>query len=159
MTWRLILAAYQTAYFLGYHIRKPGSPGWCNTADNTNLLFWVVYYLEKTLCLRLGRCSTIPDFEITAPLPGGSPAMEYCASAVKMAALAGKIYEKLYSAQALISLSENGALQVAELSGELDAIREQSQIALVSFRKPISMPPRRLPMLVDVVYRLTSHTG
>ncbi|EMT61118.1 Putative transcriptional regulatory protein C11D3.07c [Fusarium odoratissimum] len=130
MAWTLVLAAYQGAHFLGYHTRKPGSSAWCDTSSNSGLLFWAIYFLEKTLCLRLGRCSTIPDFEITVPFPGGSPAMDYCRNMVKLATLAGKIYEKLYSAQALISLNKDGAFRVMTLSQELDAIHEQSQNAI-----------------------------
>ncbi|SPJ72628.1 uncharacterized protein FTOL_02357 [Fusarium torulosum] len=130
MAWILVLAAYQAAYFLGYHTRQSGSSAWCDTSSSSGLLFWAIYYLEKTLCLRLGRCSTIPDFEITVPFPGGSPAMDYCRNMVKLATLSGKVYEKLYSAQALVSLNEDGAFRVMTLSQELDAIHEQSQNAI-----------------------------
>lgn len=134
MAWTFVLAAYQAGYFLGYHTRKPGASAWCDTSCETGLLFWAIYYLEKTLCLRLGRCSTIPDFEITIPFPGGSPAMDYCGNMVKLGTLAGKVYEKLYSAQALLSLNEDGAFRVMALSQELDTIHEQCQITIVSCR-------------------------
>jgi hypothetical protein len=60
--------------------------------------------------------------------------MDYCRNMVKFATLAGKVYEKLYSAQALISLHEDGAFRVMTLSQELDAIHEQSQNAIVSYQ-------------------------
>lgn len=101
------------------------------------LLFWVVYYLEKTLCLRLGRCSTILDIEITVPLPGGSPVpdnplMGYLHQQVRFANLAGRTYERLYGAHALSQPDEQRWQRVKELSRELQDIRTKSYDALVS---------------------------
>jgi hypothetical protein len=71
-----------------------------------SFLFWSVYYFERTLCLRLGRSSTIPDCDITAPRLGElqvsrSYAFEYFHQQVKLANPSGKIYEQLYSGNAL----------------------------------------------------------
>jgi len=32
-------------------------------------LFWFLYTMDKGLCLRLGRASTIQDYDIAVPLP------------------------------------------------------------------------------------------
>ncbi|KAI9150764.1 putative transcriptional regulatory protein [Paramyrothecium foliicola] len=162
MAWTLVGAAYQAAYSLGFHTRKPEMPAWCDMTHRSSLLFWTVYYLEKTLSLRLGRCSTIPDFEITVPLPGGSPAMDYFGCCVKLATLAGKVYEKLYSAQALLSLDTDGAQRVQDLSQELDIMHEQSQNALEEWSHTIvhnyQREQLRFASLSDDVFRYTMQT-
>jgi hypothetical protein len=66
--------------------------------------FWFIYSLDKALSLRLGRASTIQDYDISVPLPipdqshPGSAEMSkgmYCW--IKLASLQGQIYELLYS--------------------------------------------------------------
>lgn len=89
------------------------------------VLFWAVYFLEKTLCLRLGRSSTIPDCDITVPWPGdiqvaGSNALQYFHHQVKIAGLAGNIYEQLYSGKALQLPGETRTTRALELAELLD---------------------------------------
>lgn len=73
----------------------------------------------------------IPDSEITLMLPGGSPGLDYCRSMVRLARLAGMIYEKLYSVQAVASLQKHVPLPVQRLSQEVDAVFAKSQKDLV----------------------------
>ncbi|CAG8937911.1 unnamed protein product [Penicillium salamii] len=139
--WTLVTSAYQAAYALGCHLkRSSGVERWCDASNPSGLLFWVIYYLEKTLCLRLGRCSTIPDGEITVMMPGGSPGLDYARSMVKLARLAGQVYEKLYGAQALAAFDAQGRLPVQELSQELNAISLQSQGAIRAWRGCTTAP-------------------
>lgn len=89
------------------------------------LLFWTVYFLEKTLCLRLGRSSTIPDCDVTAPWPeelqGSSfHALKYFHQQVKLASLAGSIYEQLYSGKALQLPVEARTKRATELVEQFD---------------------------------------
>lgn len=144
--WTLVTSAYQVSYALGAHIKKSSdAAGWCDTSNPLGLMFWVIYFLEKTLCLRLGRCSTIPDGEITVMLPGGSPGLDYSRSMVKFARLAGSVYEKLYGAQALANLKAHGRLPVPELSQELDTISDKSQKAIVSDLCILSLHVQPIP--------------
>lgn len=117
--------AAQSAHTLGLHARA----GWANSPpDQQNqrlVLFWAVYFLEKTLCLRLGRSSTIRDCDITVPWPGdlqvaGSHALEYFHHQVKVAGLAGSIYEQLYSGNALHLPGETRTTRALELVELLD---------------------------------------
>lgn len=150
--WTLISAAYQASYALGLHLRPPSSTKeWCDTSTPSGLMFWVVYWLEKTLCLRLGRCSTIPDGEITVMLPGGSPGLVYSRSIIKAAQLAGKLYVKLYGVQAVSTFRISGMFPVEELSRELAAISLQSREDIMS-----GIFHYLLPFLFDFDHELTT---
>ncbi|PKS12634.1 hypothetical protein jhhlp_000842 [Lomentospora prolificans] len=135
LAWVFVSAAYQASYTLGCHTRAQGADERGDAPNPHGLLFWIIYFLEKTLCLRLGRCSAIPDYEITVPLPGTTPAMNYCRNAVRLASLAGKIYEKLYSAHSLALSDELRRQRTVELSGELHSIQEQSRSTLRTWLK------------------------
>jgi hypothetical protein len=137
MAWTFILAAHQAAHSLGYHTNPSKPDGSPPTARAIGLRYWTIFCLEKTLCLRLGRCSTISECEIMITLPGGSPVMDYFASIVRLAALTSKVYRMLYSgqAQAHCLLSDHGTANVQNLSCELQNILEQSRQAIVSSNK------------------------
>ncbi|KAL4821400.1 hypothetical protein BDW67DRAFT_150686 [Aspergillus spinulosporus] len=104
----LVNAASQNARLLGYHTQPVGTDASTNQPNNKGLLFWLVYFLEKSLSLRNGQSSTILDSDITVPPPssqtGSSPSshlMEYFGYLVELARLAGRIYEELYCAGSL----------------------------------------------------------
>lgn len=70
-------------------------------------MFWYVYVIDKSLSLRLGRSSTLQEYDIALDLPAKSsdPAVrpwnliyEFW---VRLAGFNGRIYEELYSARAL----------------------------------------------------------
>ncbi|KAH6949768.1 hypothetical protein BKA56DRAFT_606771 [Ilyonectria sp. MPI-CAGE-AT-0026] len=132
LAWTLICAAYQCSYSLGYHTRAYGSNPSSDVPNQSGLLFWAIYYLEKHLCLRLGRCSAILDPDITVPPPGGngtasSPGTSHCRVIVKAGSLTSRVYEELYSAQASFSPRELRMQRVLSLSQELCGIREESR--------------------------------
>lgn len=148
------MAASQASHSLGFHTRVKSIDPSSGGPNKFGLLFWVIYYFEKTLSLRLGRCSTISDCEVTAPFPGDSfppsfssssssssssapasvpsPFMLYCRHMVRLARLAGNIHEKLYSAHALGLSSETRRQRVEELSEELRGIKEDTRSVMVS---------------------------
>ncbi|KAF2218995.1 hypothetical protein BDZ85DRAFT_269360 [Elsinoe ampelina] len=128
--WTLITTAYQAAFSLGCHLRKGPSSTFSENANPAGLLFWVIYFIEKNLCLRLGRHSIIPDGEITVTLPGGSPGMEYARTVIQLAGVAGKIYKQLYGPEAQEALQQQQQLPVQELSQELQDVSARSQEAL-----------------------------
>lgn len=137
----LITAAYQASQRMGMHTRQVGVDATSGSLNEMGLLFWGIYFVEKSLCLRLGRSSSIPDFDITIPLPGGSngsgsSGMTYLLQAIRLASLSAKVYEKLYSAYS-VSLADNVRRQtVLELSQNLDDIDKTSRDAIVSFIFP-----------------------
>ncbi|RGP68717.1 hypothetical protein FSPOR_5188 [Fusarium sporotrichioides] len=132
LAWTFICSAYQSAYSLGYHTCAHGSNQSSNTPNQFGLLFWVIYYLEKHFCLRLGRCSSIIDTEITIPLPGSSdtqrnPGMGYFRLIVRAGSLTSRIYQELYSTQSIGLSGDLRAQRVVNLSQEFCAIRDESR--------------------------------
>lgn len=82
-------------------------------------MFWFVYVLDKSLSLRLGRSSTLQDYDITLELPGQSSDVGLQAWDmvynfwIDLARFNGRVYEQLYSARAL-SDSETDRVQRAK---------------------------------------------
>ncbi|KAI1261042.1 fungal-specific transcription factor domain-containing protein [Xylariaceae sp. FL1019] len=91
-----------------------------STEDKTVLnakinVFWLVYLLDKTLALRLGRPSNIQDSEINTPRPENRGTAR-CSDAARVQ---GKLYEQLYSPMGLkrsdVERSQSARLLAAEL--------------------------------------------
>ncbi|CAI6019999.1 unnamed protein product [Clonostachys chloroleuca] len=131
LAWTLIVWAQQTSHQLGFHQRQTGTDIALGAPNHFGLLFWVIYFFEKILSLRLGRSSTIPDVDISIPLPGGEgvppiPGMRYCQLQVKLARLTGRIYTELYSHQALLFDQETKRRKVNDLSQEAKNIQQEA---------------------------------
>ncbi|KAL4904979.1 hypothetical protein BDW74DRAFT_178546 [Aspergillus multicolor] len=125
----LVGAASQAVQTLGYHTRSIGADASTGQPNNKGILFWSVYYLEKTLCLRNGRPSTITDSNVTVPLPSSEintssnpHMMVYSGHLVKVARLAGRIYEDLYRAGSLALPVDTRSRRVAALAQELRGV-------------------------------------
>lgn len=92
--------------------------------DRKRLLFWAVYFFEKNLSVRLGRSSIITNCDITVLSLEGRKMSEchaicYAYQTVKLAGLAGRVYEQLYSADALRVTEDTRTHRALELSQEL----------------------------------------
>ncbi|WQF79089.1 hypothetical protein CDEST_04103 [Colletotrichum destructivum] len=89
---------------LSYH-RIPDTDN-SDDAKYRKFLFWTNYFLDKCLSLRLGRASTIPDWDITTHRPSTTDThkeavMAYFVLWVESARCQGNIYELLYSPEAI----------------------------------------------------------
>lgn len=74
--------------------------------EHKNRLFWSIYCIDKALSLRLGRASTIQDYDISlswsaSALPGTDQFGDIYILWIQLARIQGKVYEKLYSPAAL----------------------------------------------------------
>lgn len=123
-------SAYQSSYSLGLHKQPPDGP------KQEQFLFWMIYFLEKTLSIRLGRSSIILDHDIESPSAesfrtGDSQFSAYAYHTVQVAGLAGRIYEQLYSPKALSASGETRTHQALELSQELHGYHAQARNANV----------------------------
>jgi hypothetical protein len=88
-------------------------------------LFLCVYCLDKALSLRLGRASSIQDYDITIPEDlGGHEVDEPWRTMyhlwVKIAGIQGKVYEQLYSPAALSRLEHERVLCARQLASEME---------------------------------------
>lgn len=109
--------------------------------------FWFLYVMDKGMSLRLGRASTIQDWDVTIPLPECTPGDQtsdpelalLLAMGVKIARCQGNIHELLYSPasgalpdhirHSRVQVLEN---QLGEVGQELKALNASLLLAWVS---------------------------
>ncbi|KAJ5245222.1 hypothetical protein N7489_005318 [Penicillium chrysogenum] len=123
-------AAYQCSYSLGFHKRLNGS----DKPKQKRCLFWIIYFFEKNLSVRLGRSSFILDRNIEDPLPedlqtSNAHVTAYAYQLVRLAGLAGSIYEQLYSPQALGASGDVRTRRALELSLKLHKYHAEARDA------------------------------
>ncbi|KAL2278772.1 hypothetical protein FJTKL_14221 [Diaporthe vaccinii] len=104
LSWALSNKGSEQCQTLNYH-RMPDTDNG-DDAKFKKFLFWTNYFLDKSLSLRLGRASTIPNWDITThrPLtndPCKEPGMAYYVLWVESARCQGNIYQLLYSPEAV----------------------------------------------------------
>lgn len=102
LCWTLSSKASELCQTLGYHRAVPMKTETLEGARYNHFLFWTTYFVDKSLSLRLGRASTIPDWDIAIDLPSapghdGQPVLAYFALWIRSARCQGNIYEMLYS--------------------------------------------------------------
>lgn len=106
LAWILTSKASELCQTLGYHRIDTYRSEDSESAQHKQFLFWAVYVISQSLCLRLGRCSTIQDYDITIPYPSRAepyrrPICAYSTLWIRSAKLQGEIYERLYCPDAI----------------------------------------------------------
>ncbi|EMT61122.1 hypothetical protein FOC4_g10014164 [Fusarium odoratissimum] len=102
LCWTLSSKASELSQTLGYH-RIPSIKEGVVAEEkrHAQLLFWFTYFIDKSLSLRLGRASTIQDWDVTTPMisePGTCSLIDVSITMwINTARCQGKIYESLYS--------------------------------------------------------------
>jgi hypothetical protein len=117
---------------LGYHrIRtyKNESPA---GTQYRQFLFWVVYTFDKSLSLRLGRSSTIQDYDVTVPEPRNdglrqSPILSFFGLWVTESRIQGQIYELLYCPEAVTQSEAVRKSRAQLLLSQLDKLDSLTQ--------------------------------
>ena len=124
--WSLVTTALQVCISAGYH-RATASP---KNDNDTPLLrkqkswiFWSLYSAEKGLSLRLGRSSSVSDYDITLPLPGldradSEPYYACTIRWIKLSSIQGRVYKMLYSPAALSAPLASRAAWAQTLAAE-----------------------------------------
>jgi hypothetical protein len=121
---------------LGYHRIGTFSDECPKEAERKQFLFWIAYVLDKSLSLRLGRSSTIQDYDVTLPDartndPDTSSTAAFFGLWVIASKLQGQIYELLYCPEA-IALPEPTRRSRVELLaqrlGELDSLTHETSV-------------------------------
>jgi hypothetical protein len=127
--WPMVSAASNMSQALGWH-RLPN--GHTRDSEAQRILFWVIYYFDKCLSLRLGRASNIQDFDITVSYPGSPVQSEYSSwhlwflIMIDIAAAHGHIYEHLFSPGSQQKSPEQRSRQALTLTTRLDNILSKS---------------------------------
>lgn len=103
-------------------------------------LFWSNYFLDKSLSLRLGRASTIADWDITTHRPSTSdlhkaPVMAYFVLWVEAARCQGNIYQMLYSPEAVTQPDHIRQSRAQLLVDNLRALEQATQETNVGNKK------------------------
>ncbi|GKZ30858.1 hypothetical protein AbraIFM66950_010496 [Aspergillus brasiliensis] len=118
----LISAAVRLCQTLGYHRSSPSEKNSKPTLGYA--LFWTIYVLEKAVSLRLGRASTIQDYDVTSvvniEMTGlDEPYNKIYFLWVRLATIQGKVYEFLYSPAALARPESERAAHARQLASEM----------------------------------------
>lgn len=92
--------------------------------ENKHRLFWSVYCLDKGLSLRLGRASTIQDYDITStPTFNRVDISSFWKTVhylwVSLARIQGKVYELLYSPVGLSQPESQRVAHARQLASEM----------------------------------------
>ncbi|KAL2130827.1 hypothetical protein VTI74DRAFT_5870 [Chaetomium olivicolor] len=130
LAWILSSKASELCQTLGYHrieTYKDESP---DDAEFKQFLFWAVYCVDKGLSLRLGRSSTIQDYDITVPYvasgdPSRTPVNDFFRLWIIGSKIHGRIYEMLYCPEAIAqpgSVRKSRAELLARQQEEFDAL-------------------------------------
>ncbi|KAF7589690.1 hypothetical protein BBP40_003937 [Aspergillus hancockii] len=120
----LIATASRLCQTLGYHRASSMKH------DNQNIktyklhLFWSVYCLDKALSLRLGRASTIQDYDVFLPrdlsaLQVAEPWKSIYPLWIHLARIQGGVYEKLYSPAALSQSESERVTNARQLASDM----------------------------------------
>ncbi|KAI8291539.1 putative transcriptional regulatory protein [Colletotrichum sp. SAR11_57] len=140
LAWTLASKASELCQTVGYHrveclknTKDDGKPR-VRGMHWHQFLFWNVYYIDKSLSLRLGRASTIPDWHITMPEPSledplEDPLLPYYVLWIHTAKCQGKIYEMLYSPDSMAQPYHVRQTRVHELVSMLHDVETRTQEA------------------------------
>ncbi|EPE30121.1 hypothetical protein GLAREA_12844 [Glarea lozoyensis ATCC 20868] len=132
MAWTLISTAARLCQSLGYHRLVAAKESSTDDFNVKKAIFGYVYILDKTLSLRLGRPSSIPDVDLavdpivaismTEPQPWN---FIWCLW-IEAATIHGRTFEQLYSPQAM-GMSHQARLEaVQRLSNATIAAKEKN---------------------------------
>jgi hypothetical protein len=127
--WPMVSAAANMSQALGWHSL---SDGHTHDSEAQRILFWLIYYFDKCLSLRLGRSSNIQNFDITVSYPADPVRPEYRSwhlwflTLIDIAAIHGLIYEHLFSPGSMNQSSRQRSQRVLELATRLDSIYDKN---------------------------------
>lgn len=127
--WPMVSAAANMCQVLGWH-RLPD--GYTRDAEAQRVLFWLIYYFDKCLSLRLGRSSNIQDRDITVSYPRDPAEAEYRSwhlwflTLIDIATTHGSIYDHLFSPGSMHDPPKRRSQRVMELAARLDDISHKN---------------------------------
>lgn len=140
LAWTLVTKASELCQTLGYHHIGRKSEDSKRESSHQQRLFWLLYVMDKSLSLRLGRASTIQDWDVTIPLPEstlGNQASDrrfvpLLALSVKIARCQGSIQEFLYSPTSLALPDQTRHSRAQILETQLGGVGEDIRASIVS---------------------------
>ncbi|EAW21004.1 putative transcription factor [Aspergillus fischeri NRRL 181] len=124
LSWTLSAKGSELCQTLGYHRLASVKNDKQEDFQYKQFLFWSIYFIDKSLSLRLGRPSTIPDWDITVPRPStndshSEPVLAYFVLSIETARCQGNIYEMLYSPNSMTQPDQVKQSRVEALVSDL----------------------------------------
>lgn len=125
LQWTLTSAAARHCIALGYHREEGLAHFPTQEAETIRRIFWQIYICDKNLSLRLGKASTIQDFDTDirqVPIsedPKRAPWDLAFVACTNLAHLQGCLYEGIYSSAARKHTQEERCGVVSVLSAKL----------------------------------------
>lgn len=131
LCWTLTSKAVEICYTLGLHQNESCMNSKSDDSRYEQILFWSVYCIDKSLSLRLGRSSSISDWDITTPLPvleepHSQPLVSLLSRWIPTARCQGKIYDMLYSPDSIAQSDQERLSRVEDLADDITKIREDA---------------------------------
>ncbi|KAI5195824.1 hypothetical protein E4T38_08842 [Aureobasidium subglaciale] len=138
--WPLVSMACSMCQALGWHKISEQN---LQQTQAQRILFWVVYYFDRCLSLRLSRSAVLQDNDITVGYPSEPSRPEYRSwymwfrILVDVATMHGHVYERLYSPGSMKHSSRQRSDSIQELVTGLDAISKTNSeiIKTTMYRK------------------------
>ncbi|PNH38136.1 hypothetical protein VD0004_g8669 [Verticillium dahliae] len=132
LSWVLTCKASELCQTLGYHRASSMKNDKPEDREFKVFVFWSVYFIDKSLSLRLGRASTIPDWDVTVQPPDVKTAdkralVGYFCLWIKAARCQGNTYEKLYSPDAIKQPDSVRLARVEKLVSDLEDLEVESR--------------------------------
>lgn len=157
----LTAAAVRLGQSMGLH-RSFKVPGLTDAqTEQRRRVFWIAYFLDKDISLRMGQSFAQDDDDMDAELPSGALSevpmcngeirvIDFFNTRIGLAVIQGQIYKRLYSVQAARQSEEQKAVIASELS---NIIGFWKQSVSVDFEhSPES--PSQLPLRVEFLHLL-----
>ncbi|XEV07242.1 hypothetical protein FSHL1_012529 [Fusarium sambucinum] len=124
LSWTLTVKASELCQTNAYHRIESMKNDKSEDSRYKQFVFWSIYFIDKSLSLRLGRPSTIPDWDITIPRPStidahSEPISAYFVLWIEAARCEGNIYEMLYSPNAMAQPDQVKQSRVQALVSDL----------------------------------------
>ncbi|KAL6410631.1 hypothetical protein AUP68_07059 [Ilyonectria robusta] len=164
LCWTLISKAAELCQTLGYHQALSMKNDDTKTIQRKRFLFWNVYMVEKSLSLRLGRASTIPDWDVTVSMPDmedfyPNPLSPNISLWIMTARCQGSIYELLYSPNSLVQPAQVRQSSVQALANDLNEIRRKQhgmgRKLVNEMIDKIGKPMSKFIFITDDIFRLS----
>ncbi|KAL2158090.1 hypothetical protein VTH06DRAFT_4658 [Thermothelomyces fergusii] len=135
LAWILSSKASEICQSLGYHRADTYARDSSAAARRRKFLFWMLYVMDKSLSLRLGRSSTIQDYDVTVSEPRDdetqhSPVLSIFNLWIIESRIQGQIYELLYCPEALRQPEAVRKSRAELLLGRLDELDALTQKVL-----------------------------
>jgi hypothetical protein len=131
--WALVTTAMQMCISAGYHRASSSKNDTPLIRKQKSWIFWSLYSTEKGLSLRLGRSSSVSDYDITLPLPDleqvdCKPYYSCTIRWIKLSSIQGRVYKMLYSPAALSEPQASRSAWAMSLAAEAKALYTNGEV-------------------------------